>query len=530
MPENPVHYIEIVYLFLLLMVVALAALARWLRTPYPIVLVLAGLALSFVPGIPKVSLDPQVVFFVILPPLIYSAAWLTSWTAFSHHLVSIVSLAVGLVVFTVFGVAFGAPLVIPGFDWRSGLVLGSVVSTTDAIAATAVARRTGLPRRIGETLEGESLANDATGLLALQVAVGLVAGAGTPSAGTVAWRIALLAGGGLAVGLVLAVVVDWFERRIDDGPIEIAISILVPYAAYLAAETIHASGVLAVVAAGLYLSHRSTHFYSASVRLEAWAVWNSLTFIFNGLVFALIGLSLQEVLGGIKDYPLGTLVWWGVLLTIVVIALRLFWSFSATHMNYFLRRRFFRQKEQTPNGREIFLIGWTGMRGVIALAAALALPQTEPDGTPFPFRNVVVFLTFVVILLTLVVQGLTLPPVIRLLGLGGADTTQQEEDEARRIVLDAAISHLERARAADRPEHSRVYDDLIGHARERLEPFGDESPETAMRVRYQEAIRELLRVERDTALRLREEGKVSDEVLRRLERELDLTEARLRAP
>ncbi|HVI23582.1 MAG TPA: cation:proton antiporter, partial [Myxococcales bacterium] len=247
-------------------------------------------------------------------------------------------------------------------------------------------------------------------------------------------------------------------------------------------------------------------------------------------VFALIGLSLPEVLAGIKDYPFATLVRWGILFSLFVIALRLFWSFPATHMNYFLRRRFFGQKDKTPSSREIFLIGWTGMRGVIALAAALALPQTEPDGTPFPFRNVVVFLTFAVILLTLVVQGLTLAPLIRLLGLGGADSTQQEEDEARRIVLDAAISHLERARAADRPEHSRVYDDLIGHARERLEPFGDESPETAMRVRYQEAIRELLRVERDTALRLREEGKVSDEVLRRLERELDLTEARLRAP
>jgi len=529
MPHDPLHYVQIVYLFLLLMVVALAALARRLRTPYPIVLVLAGLALSFVPGIPHIALDPQVVFFIILPPLVYSAAWLTSWTAFSHHLVSIVSLAVGLVVFTVFGVAFGARLGIPGFDWRSGLVLGSVVSTTDAIAATAVARRTGLPRRIVEMLEGESLANDATGLLALQVAVGLVAGTESPSVGSVAWRIALLTGGGLAVGLVLAVVVDWFERRIDDGPIEIAISILVPYAAYLAAETVHASGVLAVVAAGLYLSHKSTHFYSASVRLEAWAVWNSLTFILNGFVFALIGLSLPEVLAGIKDYPLGTLVWWGILFSVIVIALRLAWSFPATRMNYFLRR-LLGQKEETPDSRQMFLIGWTGMRGVIALAAALALPQTEPDGTPFPFRNVVVFLTFAVILLTLVVQGLTLAPLIRLLGLGGADSTQQEEEEARRIVLDAAISHLDRARAADRPEHAGVYDDLIRHARERLEPFGEESAQAALRARYQEAVRELLRVERDAALRLRDEGKVSDELLRRLKRELDLTEARLRAP
>jgi CPA1 family monovalent cation:H+ antiporter len=510
-------------------VVALAALARRLQTPYPIVLVLAGLALSFVPGIPKVGLDPQVVFFVILPPLVYSAAWLTSWTSFSHHLVSILSLAVGLVVFTVFGVALGAHLFIPGFDWRAGLVLGSVVSTTDAIAATAIAQRTGLPRRIVEILEGESLANDATGLLALEVAVGLVVGGEIPGAPEIAWRIAFLTGGGLAVGLVLAVVVDWFERRIDDGPVEIAISILVPYAAYLAAETIGASGVLAVVAAGLFLSHRSAHFYSASVRLEAWAVWNSLTFILNGFVFALIGLSLPEVLAGIKDYPLGKLILWGVLLSLMVIALRMIWSFPGAHFAYALRRRFLRQKEETPSTREIFLLGWTGMRGVIALAAALALPHFLPDGSPFPQRNVIVFLTFVVILVTLVVQGLTLAPLIRLLGMAGPDPTQREEEEARRIMLDEALAHLERARAADSPENASVYDDLISHARERLEPIGDEeAPEAKQRARYREAVQSLLRAERETANRLRNEGKVSDEVVRRLERELDLTEARLR--
>ena len=530
MPETPLHA-QVLYLFLLLLVVALAALARKLRTPYPIVLVLAGLGLGFVPGIPKVSLDPQVVFFVILPPLVYSAAWLTSWTSFSHNLLSITSLAVGLVAFTVFGVALGAHLFIPGFDWRAGLVLGSVVSTTDAIAATAIARRTGLPRRIVETLEGESLANDATGLLALEIAIGLLASGQPPGAGELTFRIALLAGGGLGVGLLLAMVVDWFERRIDDGPIEIAISILVPYAAYLAAETIGASGVLAVVAAGLFLSHRSAHFFSASVRLEAWAVWNSLTFILNGFVFALIGLSLPEVVSGIKDYPAGKLILWGVLLSAMVIALRMIWSFPGTHLAYSLRRRLFGQKEKTPSNREIFLIGWTGMRGVIALAAALALPRFLPDESPFPRRNVIVFLTFVVILVTLVLQGLTLAPLIRLLGLGGADPTEREEEEARSIVLDEALAHLERARANDAPENAAVYDDLVSHARERLEPFGDEeNPEAKQRARYREAVRDLLRAERKTALRLREEGKVSDEVLRRLERELDLTEARLRGP
>jgi CPA1 family monovalent cation:H+ antiporter len=527
MLENALQHVQVVYLLLLLVVVALAALARKLQTPYPIVLVLAGLALSFVPGIPKVTLDPQVIFFVVLPPLIYSAAWLTSWSSFSHHLVSILFLAVGLVVFTVLGVAVSAHWFIPGFDWRAGLVLGSVVSTTDAIAATAIARRTGLPRRIVETLEGESLANDATGLLALEFAVGLVVGGEAPSLRGAALRMAVLTCGGLGVGLVIGAVVDWFERRIDDGPIEIAISILVPYAAYLAAETIGASGVLAVVAAGLFLSHRSAHFYSPSVRLEAWAVWNSLTFILNGFVFALIGLSLPAVLAGIKDYPFGNLVLWGALFSVIVIALRLLWIFPGAHVAYFLRRRLLRQREETPGKREIFLMGWTGMRGVIALAAALALPQMLPGGKSFPRRDVIVFLTFVVILVTLVGQGLTLGPLIRLLRLGGADETEREEQEARRIVLEEALQHLSRARAADGPEHAGIYQDLMSHARERLEPFGAESPEAAHRAKYRAAVQEMLRVERDTALRLRDEGRVSDEVLRRIERELDLTEARM---
>ena len=205
-------------------------------------------------------------------------------------------------------------------------------------------------------------------------------------------------------------------------------------------------------------------------------------------------------------------------------------TFPGAYFSYWLRRRVLGQKEETPGARGIFLVGWTGMRGVIALAAALSLPQALPDGSPFPRRNVIVFLTFAVILATLVFQGLTLAPLIRLLGLAGPDPTDLEEEGARRIVLDEALAHLERARAADRPENSPVYDDLISHARERLEPFGDDGPEAAHRTRYREAVRELLQAERKTALRLRDEGKVSDEVVRRLERELDLTEARLRAP
>src|SRR6266446_7901664 len=276
MQGGGIHAIELVLLLLLVFVVVFAALARKLQTPYPIVLVIAGLLLSFVPGIPKISLDPDVIFLIVLPPLLYSAAWLTSWRDFKFNLVSIFMLAFGLVGFTVLGVAEAAHLAFTGFDWRLGFVLGAVVATTDAIAATSIAKRVGLPQRIVDILEGESLVNDATGLLALEFAIAMVVEGRTPTVAEGALRLTYLIAIGIGIGLVLGLVVEWFERRIDDGPIEIAVSILTPYAAYLAAESARASGVLAVVVCGLYLSRQSSEFFSASVRIQTWAVWDSL--------------------------------------------------------------------------------------------------------------------------------------------------------------------------------------------------------------------------------------------------------------
>jgi len=285
MSETGVHAAQLILLLLLLFVAAFAALARRLQTPYPIILVIAGLLLGFVPGIPKVNLDPELIFLVVLPPLLYAAAWVTSWRGFSHNLVSIAMLAFGLVGFTVFGIAAAGPWLFSGFDWRVGFVLGAAVATTDAIAATSIAKRIGLPKRIVDLLEGESLLNDATGLLALEFATLMVVDGRDPGVVTGGVRLAYLCAAGLGSGLILARIVEWVEHRIDDGPIEIALSILVPYAAYLTAETIHASGVLAVVAAGLYLGPRSSEFFSPGVRLQARAVWDAINFILNGFVF-----------------------------------------------------------------------------------------------------------------------------------------------------------------------------------------------------------------------------------------------------
>jgi len=532
MMQSGVHQVQMVFLLLLLFVVVFAALARKLQTPYPIVLVIAGLLLGMVPGIHKIALNPDLIFLVVLPPLLYGAAWMTSWREFKFNLVSICLLAFGLVGFTVLGVAWAAHWTFKGFDWRLGFVLGAVVATTDAIAATSIAKRVGLPQRIVDILEGESLLNDATGLLALEFGIAMVVEGATPTVASGLLRITYLTGIGLVVGLILGLIVEWFEHRIDDGPIEIVVSILTPYAAYLAAETMHASGVLAVVACGLYLSRQSSQFFSPSVRMQAVAVWDSLTFVLNGLVFMLIGLQLPYVLAGLPEYKLRTLVLYGALFSALLIVLRLVWMYPGAYFATFIRRRVLHQDVTMPGARQIFVVGWTGMRGVVALAAAIALPETLADGSAFPQRNLIVFLTFSVILVTLVLQGLTLPPLIRALGLGGAGGENTEEDEARRIITSAALAQLEEARGHDLPEFGMVYEDIGRRYTRRLASLSKESSEndemsTKASERYRTVLKELLRVERKTAVRLRNDGRINDEVLRKIEHELDLSETRI---
>jgi len=528
-----IHAVEIVFIVLLFFVVMFAVLARKLQTPYPIVLVIAGLFLSLFPRIPKITLNPDVIFLVVLPPLLYSAAWLTSWREFKFNLLSIAFLAVGLVVFTVRGVAWTAQWVFPGFNWQLGFVLGAVVATTDAIAATSIAKRVGLPQRIVDILEGESLVNDATGLLALEFGIGMVISGRTPSIPEGALRLSFLIAVGVAVGLLIGLVVEWFERRIDDGPIEIVVSILTPYAVYLAAGAVGGSGVLAVVACGLYLSRKSSQFFSATVRMQAWAVWDSLTFAINGLVFVLIGLQLPQVLAGIQEYSLPRLVFYGAVFSALLILLRLAWIFPVAEIAHVIRTRLLHQKYPKPTVKQVFVVGWTGMRGVVALAAALALPETLADGRPFPQRNLIVFLTFSVILVTLVLQGLTLPALIRALGLAGKSGEEAgEEDEARRIIVSTALTHLQGARETDLPDFASVYDEISQRYAQRLATLSKESAESEgmsskQLDRHRSLLVELIRVERKTAVRLRNEGRINDEVLRKIEHELDLSETRL---
>ncbi len=528
MHSSSIQGVELVFLLLLFFVVAFGAMARKLQIPYPIVMVIGGGLLALVPGIPRVELNPDLIFFVILPPLLYAAAWVTSWREFSRNIVNILLLAVGLVFFTVAGVAIGAPYLLSGFDWKLGLVLGAIVAPTDALAATTIAERIGLPKRISDVLEGESLVNDATGLLALEFGLALVVRGQTLTVAEGVVRLLYLIVVGVGLGLVTGLIVDWIERRIDHGPIEIAISILTPYAAYLSAETAHASGVLAVVTCGLLLSRRSSDFFSPGVRLQAWSVWEALDFILNGIVFVLIGLQLRTVLTEITGFHAKSIIISGALFSALLIALRIIWVYPGAHLAYRIRCRI-NQPMAKPTKASIAVVGWTGMRGVIALAAAMALPHTLADGSPFPHRNLIIFLAFSVILVTLVLQGLTLPQFVRWLGLAETPGRNQEEEEARREMLQAALAYLEKNRIQDEDQFAELYADITGHYQQQLEALdevdGDGHYTNGMHQRMTDISRDLLRIERQTAVRLRNEGRINDETLRDLEYELDLREA-----
>ena len=528
--HSDVHAAELVFLLLLLFVVVFGVLSKKLKTPYPIVMVIGGLLLSLVPRVPNIELNPDVVFFVILPPLLYSAAWLTSWREFSYNLVSILFLAIGLVTFTVLGVTALGHFFLPGFDWRVGLVLGAVVAPTDAIAAASIAKRVGLPKRLVDILEGESLLNDASALLALEFGLVLLVGGMRPTFAFGLFRLLYLTAVGILIGLAVGIIVHVAEHHIDDGPIEIALSIITPYVAYLTADALKASGVLAVVACGLYLSRQSSHFFSPGVRLQAWAVWEALTFILNGLVFVLIGLQLHYVLSNIRDHQLTTLIAYGTMFSAFLIVVRLIWNFPGAYLANIIRRRILHQREAMPRARQIFVVGWTGMRGVISLAAAIALPQTFENGTAFTQRSMIIFLAFSAILVTLVFQGLTLPPLIRALGLAGASASHStEEEEARRTILTAALKYLQEVREDTKPKLAEVYDELSQHYRARLASLNGDSNDglaPAFYNQYVEVSRKLLKIERQTAVRLRNERRISDELLRELEHELDLSESK----
>ena len=511
--------IELV-LLLLALVTALTLVARRLTVPYPIVMVLGGLVLSQVPGLPEFQLPPDLVFFVFLPPLLFAGGYFTSIREFKANLRPIILLAFGLVIFTAAIVAAVAYMFVPALGWAGAFALGAIVAPPDAVAATAIFQRVGVPRRIVTILEGESLVNDATALVMYRFAIAAVA-AGTFSLVQASASFVLVLLGGIAIGLAVGLAGQWLLARIRDTAIAVMITLLAPYAAYLPAETFGVSGVLAAVVGGL-LANQALRRSSSDVRVVATAAWQMVLFLLNGLVFMLIGLQLPSVVRGLGDFD--RVLGHTAANVLAVVVARLVWVFPASYLPRLIPA--VRRADPWPPWRAVLMVGWSGLRGVVTLAAALALPLD------FPERSFILFVAFAVILATLVGQGLTLPLVIKKLGLASAAGAAHDEVHARGLTTEAALSRLEELRA-QWPGHIELIDQLrdrYAH-RARHDEQHHENGDAAEQELLEHGLirREVIDAERQAAIGLYERGVIADEVLRRIERDLDLEELRMEA-
>jgi CPA1 family monovalent cation:H+ antiporter len=509
-----VPHVEVL-IFLLLAVVVLAALGQRSRVPEPIVLVLGGLALGLAPGVPSPQIDPDVVLFVFLPPLLYYAAFTASAYELRDHALPIGLLAIGLVLLTVAAVAAVAHWV-AGIAWAPAVVLGAVVGPTDPVAATSIIRRLGAPARIGTILEGESLVNDATALTTYKIALGAVG-----TAGVTVWsggaRFVAIAAGGIAIGLVAGWLFGRLRRAFDEPSIDVTLSLLTPFTAYVSAEKIGVSGVLATVVAGLLIGHRALALSGAESRLRTRTFWGALDFLLNSLLFLLIGLQLPSILGRIARAEVLHLAGEALVLAVVAMGVRMAWMFIVPNWT---------------RARERLVLGWSGMRGGVSLAAALAIPVMS-GGRDFPDRDLVIFLAYAVVLITLVLPGLTLAPLLERLGLGGDGERRRADAELRLRVTEAALERLEEMerdgdaseRVADRlrDRYQSRADRLHGRLDERHAARGDYQRESA------EVQRGLFEAERAALSGLERERAFPADLLERLQSEIDLDESRLRA-
>ncbi len=510
---------------LVTIVAALVALSRRLGVSYPILLVLGGLALGFIPWLPDVEMKPNVVLALFLPPLLYSDAWRTSWRDFRANLRPIGLLAIGLVVITSAAVAAVAHALVPGLPWGAAFVLGAIVAPTDAVAPGQIAQRLGLPARLVTIVEGESLVNDASALVLFSLALGAVT-TGKFSAWHGLGQFAAVSAGGIFLGLAVAWLMGKIFNRLEDPPVENTLSLLVPFVAYMNAEALHVSGVLAAVAAGLYLGQRSAGFQSARTRLQAQGFWSMLTFLLNGLLFILVGLQLHIIVLRLAHRHFGTLIVDALWVSLTVIAARIVWVFPATFLPRIVSRGI-RKREPAPSRRATAVLSWMGLRGGISLAAALAIPFALPNGRPFPERDLLIFITFGVILATLVGQGLTLPWLIRRLHVEEDGIADREETMARLKAAQAASTRLE-ALASEPWVPDSLAAFLKTFYAERAERYSARAGDTRDQDReeradaYRRLRRELVSSEQDAVIALRDQGAISDAVLTRVQRDLDL--------
>jgi monovalent cation/hydrogen antiporter len=520
---------EVQLLMLLVAAAALLLLAEPLRIPYPILLVVGGLALGFVPGLPDVTLPPDVVLIGILPPLLYTAAFNTGLRELRRNLRPISMLAIGLVAATMLSVAVVGHYV-AHLSWATAFVLGAVVSPTDPLAASSIGRRLGVPRRPLAIIEGESLVNDGTALVLFKFAVAAVVTGSfslAEAAASFVWTVV----GGIGVGLVIGHAIRLVRRRLDNPPLEIMIAFLTGYFTFLPAAAIGASGVLAVVTAGVYMGWHTPELTTVQTRLQGQSFWSILSFLLNALLFGLVGLQLQPILDRLSGYSTAHLIAYAAAVSAVVILTRLVWVIPLTYLPRLLFRRI-RERDPYPPWQQPAFVCWTGMRGAVTLAAALAIPLMTDAGTPFADRDLIIYLAFCVVFVTLVLQGLSLPLVIRLLGLEDDGLEAKEETKARIYAAEAAIARLDELidEGSVRPDTAERLRGLYRFRSNRFRARFDDGDDGAIEeqsLQYQRARRELLDAERSAVVGLRNEGRIADEVMHRVQRDLDLEDSRL---
>ncbi len=531
-----------VVVFIMAILISLTAIVNKRKLPFPILLVAAGLIIGFVPQLPDLALDPDVVFIIILPPLLYDAASKTSWHEFRASIRPISALAITLVFFTTVAVAVTAHYLIPGFSWPLAFVLGAIVSPPDAVAASGIIKGLGLNKKVITILEGESLVNDASALIAYRFAIMAVT-----TGSFVLWQAGLqfllVAGVGIIIGIIVGYLFVMAHKKIENNPIvETSLTLLSPYIAYLAAEHFHMSGILAVVTTGLVISWRSPEVFSFQARMRIRVVWDTLIFLLHGFVFILIGLQLPSIIRGLGNYPFMQILGYGLLISLVTIVVRIIWVFAGVYLQSFFSKKkgsatLVMGENPDNTWKNVLIVAWTGTRGVISLATALAIPLLLQDGTEFPKRNSIIFLSFVVIFVTLVVQGLSLPLLIRGLKIKKEDNTDAEEKELQLLMASNTLNFIEQDFPIELDNKvlerlKKKYDLLINDLNKEIvrhkkaKHIEGKLPETKPDPMLNAKL-EISKFQRDLLIKLHKEGEFSDAALKKIEQEMDVDELKL---
>jgi CPA1 family monovalent cation:H+ antiporter len=521
---------EIAFGLLALAVLASTFVPR-LKMPFEVVLLLGSLILGFVPHVPKLTLDSHLVFFLFLPPILFAAAYFTSWRDFKNNLRPISLLAIGLVLFTTFMVAFVMRLLIPAMSWPVAIVLGAMISPPDASAATSITRKLGIPRRLVTIIEGESLVNDATALVLYRLAVAAAA-SGSMLFSTALSRFVWMGAGGVAVGFAIGFAGIALNKRMIDNSAQILISFLTAFAAYGVGEHFSVSGVIATVTAGLYFGRRLPEFAEPEIRLESKGDWDLVLFVINGFVFTLMGLQLSTVLENLTEYSWKSLALYATVLSVLVVVVRFVWVFPATYIPRWIIPGL-RRRDPTPKWQPVVVLSYTAMRGIVSLAASLALPEVLPSGAAFPYRDLLIFLTYTTILTTLLIPAFTLPWLLRVLGIEAGDENYRENVAARKVTAQAVIDAMP-ALAQKHPRVRPFIEQLRDRYNRRVQTFESNLAKQPFSQLFDEdmhirrVLRETIDVERRALIGLRSRGGIHDEVFHEINRELDLEELRLK--